>query len=116
MVRDEVIELLAQTVAPKLYQLFGQNPEDMGFPIYDTKEEVEIHLARQFDPVNYWLDQARSIAETFVSITETGGVVFGEDLNVQAMLDNAVKHRADFVDGAHVAIGDIPVPNSGTVR
>lgn len=72
--RDVLIGALTQTIAPRLFSLSGDKPEEMGFPIYDTKEEVEDHLARQFNPVAYWTEKAREIATSLVNIMEAGGI------------------------------------------
>lgn len=104
--REKLIELLAQTIAPRLFKLFGKPPEEMGFPIYDTKGEVEEHLQRQFNPVEYWTDRAREIAVSTLTIMEAGGLTLPE-LNVQAMLDASAKERPDVTnEGKHLSMGE----------
>lgn len=105
--REMLIELLAQTIAPRLYQLCGQKSEEMGFPIYDTKEEVDDHLERQFNPVGYWLTKAREIADGVIRIAEAGGVKT-EDLNLDAMIAAAARERPDVTeDGTQRSLDEL---------
>lgn len=105
--RDEVVEALAQTIAPRLYQLCGRKPEEMGFPFGDTKEEVEALLEQQFDPVGYWLKKARELAEISVSLIEAGGLTLSE-VSIDAMLKAAGQYRADVkADGTQAPLADL---------
>lgn len=92
--REMTIELLAQTLAPRLFKFFGTPPEEMGFPIYDTPEEVEDHLAKQFDPISYWTDRGREIVVSIFNILEVGGAVILE-LDIAAMCKAALLERPD---------------------
>jgi hypothetical protein len=74
MSRGVLIATLTQTIAPRLFSLSGDKPEEMGFPTGNSKEHFEERLARQFDPVTYWTEQARVIATSLVNIIEAGGV------------------------------------------
>lgn len=106
--REMVIELLAQTIAPRLYQLCGTKSEEMGFPIYDTKEEVENHLQQQFDPVAYWLAKAREISETLLTVVEAGGMEVKDESAVDVMCKAAAKFRVDVkADGTQLSMGDL---------
>lgn len=98
MTNEELtIELLAQTLAPKLFNLFGTPPEEMGFPIYDSKEEVAVHLKRQFEPVEYWTEEGRKIAMSVFNIVKAGGLTF-PDLDIDVMCKAAAKERPDMAD------------------
>src|SRR5438045_719985 len=106
--REQTIELLAQTIAPRLYQLCGRKPEEMGFPIYDTKQEVMDHLQQQFNPVEYWLAKGREISEAVVSIIEATGIKFQDESAVDAMLKESAKHRPDIkADGTHLSMANL---------
>lgn len=86
--RETFVAALAQALAPTLYDI-ADKPEDMGFPIYDTKEEVEDHLARQFDPASYWTARAAEIAEGLAGAFEAGSVdlsTFDYDKSVAAFM------------------------------
>jgi hypothetical protein len=110
--REGLIELIAQTLAPRLYQLCGESPEEMGFPIYDTKREVEEHLARQFDPVNYWLERGREMGASIVNIIEAGGGVLNA-ADLDAMCKAAAKERPDMsADGEIILSIDKLLPAS----
>lgn len=91
---EKLTELLAQTLAPRLFALFGTKPQEMGFPIYDTKEEVEAHLARLFDPVAYWTDRAREMAQSTLRILVAGGVSL-DTIDLQAAIDASARERPD---------------------
>ena len=86
--------LLAQTLAPRLFKMFGVPPEEMGFPIYDTKEEVADHLEKQFSPVEYWTDRGREMAASILRILAAGGATIPAE-NFQAMIDAAIKECQD---------------------
>lgn len=104
---EQVVELLAQTLAPNLFALFGVSPEEMGFPIYETQEEVETHLARQFSPVDYWLEEGRKIGRSVVAILTAGGADISA-LDIDAMLARSARERADFgPDGQHLDMASI---------
>lgn len=85
---------LAQTLAPILYNLCGRPPEEMGFPIYETKAQVENHLQQMFDPVAYWTDKAGEIAAGLTAVLQTGGVDL-EDFDYQAALPAIAAMRPD---------------------
>lgn len=72
--RETLIAALAQTLAPKLFEISGDRPEEMGFPIEDSKEAFDIRMERQFSPVEYWTNEATRIATAIVDIIEAGGV------------------------------------------
>lgn len=97
--REITIELLAQTLAPRLFKLFGKPPEEMGFPIYDTKEEVDEHLERQFNPIDYWTARGREIAVSIFKIIEAGGAALPE-LDIDAMCEAAASERPDIPKAA----------------
>jgi hypothetical protein len=97
--REILIEALTQTIAPRLFKLSGDKPDEMGFPIYDTPEEVDDHLSRQFDPVAYWSNKAREIATSLVNIVEAGGVDTSEFAYNKAV-DAARKERPDLDEAA----------------
>lgn len=73
--KEYLIRAITQMLAPKLFVLCGDKPEEMGFPIYYTEAEVEDHLARQFDPVSYWTAKAEEIATAIVDVIYAGGEV-----------------------------------------
>lgn len=78
MTNTETLEAaIAQTLAPALFRLCGKDPKEMGFPIYDTPEEVEDHLAQQFDTVAYWTEKATDLAKGLVAAIQAGGVDVG---------------------------------------
>lgn len=107
--RKNMIELIAQTLAPRLYKLYGQRPEEMGFPIYETQEEVDEHLARQFDPVEYWLGKGREIGSSIIAIMEAGGTTF-ENVDFDAMCKAAAKERPDVNEDGMVSSVNELVP------
>ena len=91
---EEIIEVLAQTLAPRLFELSGDNPAEMGFPIEDSKEAFEERLQRQFSPVEYWTKQARALAVIVVDLLHAGGASI-TDLSIEDMLKQAAQHRTD---------------------
>ena len=105
--KEQTIELIAQTLAPRLYQLCGEKPEEMGFPIYETKSEVDDHLERQFNPVEYWMGQARRMAESIIRIIDAGGGQL-DNLNIDAMCKAATGERPDVnTDGIQKPISEL---------
>lgn len=99
--REEVIELLAQTIAPTLYLLSGDKPSEMGFPIEDSKEAFDERMERQFNPVEFWLDKARKIAGSLVVVLEAGGLDIRTVTLNDAMCEAAGKQRPDVKNGRH---------------
>ena len=92
--QEGFVELIGQTLAPRLYELFGTPPEEMGFPIGESKEHFEKLLERQFSPVEYWTVRGREIGQSVWNILQAGGVSFdGADLD--AMCKAAGKERPD---------------------
>jgi hypothetical protein len=90
--RELLIGAITQMLAPRLFVLCGDKPEEMGFPIYDTKEEVDDHLARQFDPVTYWTDKAREIAAAIVDTIDHGGT--GDEFDGDRLIAKSAEFAA----------------------
>jgi hypothetical protein len=81
------VAALAQTLAPKLFEASGDEPEKMGFPIEDSKKAFDDRMGRQFDPVTYWTDKATTLAEGLATAFEAGGIdlsAFNYDAAVSA--------------------------------
>ena len=93
--REILIDAITQTLAPKLFELCGTPPEEMGFPIYNTKEEVEGHLQQQFSPVEYWSEKAANFATGLVDALEAGGLAVA-DFDYDAAVSCFAKMRTDF--------------------
>lgn len=94
MKREVLVEAITQNIAPRLFKLSGDNPAEMGFPIGDSKEDFEDRLARQFDPVTYWTEKAREIANSLVNIMEAGRIDFSP-FDYDAAVDVAFRERPD---------------------
>ncbi len=91
---EQFVELIGQTLAPRLFDLFGTPPEEMGFPIGDSKEHLNELLEKQFNPVEYWTEEGRKIGRSVLNILQAGGVdIQGSDID--AMLKAAMKERPD---------------------
>lgn len=98
--RETFVAMLAQTLAPKFFEISGDVPEEMGFPFGDSKEDFDERMERQFNPVDYWTAKATEYAEGLATIFEAGGVdlsSFDYDAAVSAML----AFRADLKDPNH---------------
>ncbi len=92
--RERFVELIGQTLAPRLYDLFGTPPEEMGFPVGDSKADFEEQVERQFNPIEYWTARGREIGQAVLNILEAGGVSVA-DADVDAMCKAALKERPD---------------------
>ena len=63
-----MVSVITQMLAPKLYTLSGDNPAEMGFPFADSKELFDERMARQFDTVAFWTEQAQEIATAIIDV------------------------------------------------
>ena len=79
--RDLTVASIAQMIAPRLFVLCGDRPDEMGFPFGDLKSDVEQRLERQFSPVQYWTKQAEEIAEAIVCVLEQSGELSQFDID-----------------------------------
>ena len=89
--RELMIRALTQMIAPRLFVLSGDNPEDMGFPFADDEEAFEEWLKRQFDPVTFWTEKASEIAEAVVDVIYPEG-------DVPEVTDALIERSADFAE------------------
>jgi hypothetical protein len=73
--KQMLIATLTQMIAPRLFVLSGDNPEEMGFPFADDENALKEKVVRQFDPVAFWTEKATEIAEAIVDVIFTDTII-----------------------------------------
>ena len=71
--RELLIAAIAQMIAPRLFVLSGDIPDEMGFPFADDETSFNERVERQFSPVAFWTKKATEIATAVVDVLYPSG-------------------------------------------